>query len=179
LSADTRKPLYSIPHLSFTTTAFPASESSKGLGFTGWNDNDILSYLFQRPSRSAIAAASRRTRNALLSASSTESAGDVEIPPQEGGSTGGRWRDEWSADVVGAGGGNGARGRGGEGLTLAEPENGLTMPPWPTSQKRPGSPVRAAFRSFFAKHCSLGRLASTRSHRGGESSQGARERRER
>lgn len=34
-STDTRKPLYSMPHLSFTMTGFPVSSVKKGLGFTG------------------------------------------------------------------------------------------------------------------------------------------------
>jgi hypothetical protein len=34
-STETRNPLYSIPHLSFTMTGFPVSSFKKGLGFTG------------------------------------------------------------------------------------------------------------------------------------------------
>ena len=34
-SVETKKPLYSCPHLSLTKTAFPVSSCMKGLGFTG------------------------------------------------------------------------------------------------------------------------------------------------
>lgn len=34
-STETRNPLYSIPHLSFTMTGFPVSSFKNGLGFTG------------------------------------------------------------------------------------------------------------------------------------------------
>ena len=34
-SVETRKPLYSWPHLSFTITAFPVRELRKGFGFIG------------------------------------------------------------------------------------------------------------------------------------------------
>nr|GMD35367.1 unnamed protein product [Ipomoea batatas] len=34
-STETRNPLYSIPHFSFTMTGFPVKLFRKGLGFTG------------------------------------------------------------------------------------------------------------------------------------------------